>query len=186
MKIHIVKKGDTLFDLSKKYQVPLQKLIEANPKIVNPDQLNLGDKVKIPSSAVPVDGEGANVYKHTVKQGDSLWKLAKAWGLPLQSLIQANPQLSDPNVLKVGEVVNIPTQGQNAPSDPPANENNANQAPIVSGPTGKKNTAPIAEGRNLNKLSRFLLLLRPRCHYRPRHLRMWSRRSQHPFLFRSK
>ncbi|GIP54958.1 LysM peptidoglycan-binding domain-containing protein [Paenibacillus vini] len=147
MKIHIVKKGDTLFDLSKKYQVPLQKLIEANPQIVNPDQLNLGDKVKIPSSAVPVDGEGANVYKHTVKQGDSLWKLAKAWGLPLQSLIQANPQLSDPNVLKVGEVVNIPTQGQNAPSDPPANENNANQAPIVSGPTGKKNTAPIAGGQ---------------------------------------
>lgn len=141
MKIHIVKKGDTLFDLSKKYNVPLQKLIEANPQISNPDQLSIGMKVKIPTSAVPVD-EGI-IYKHTVKQGDSLWKLAKAWGLPLQTLVNANPQLSDPNVLQVGEVINIPGAASPGAHHSPDNTGANPAAPI--GPAGKKNTAPKPE-----------------------------------------
>lgn len=142
MKIHIVKKGDTLFELSKKYNVPLEKLIEANPQIANPNQLNIGDKVKIPAVAVPIGGETGNVYKHVVKQGDTLWKLSKAWGLPLQSLIDANPQLSDPNQLKVGDIVNIPT-GMGNPSGGADNPSapNVGMSPVQ---TGKKNTAPIA------------------------------------------
>lgn len=136
MKIHIVKQGDTLFELSKKYNVPLQKLIEANPQLVNPDQLSIGDKVKIPAVAVPIGGETGNVYKHVVKQGDTLYKLSKAWGLPLQALIDANPQLNDPNKLKIGEIVNIPSaSGGSAPS-----QENPGTNPGVG---GKKNTAPI-------------------------------------------
>ncbi|GAA0137910.1 hypothetical protein YSY43_47510 [Paenibacillus sp. YSY-4.3] len=138
MKIHIVKQGDTLFELSKKYDVPLQKLIEANPQISNPDELSIGMKVKIPASAVPVE-EGV-IYKHTVKQGDSLWKLAKAWGLPLQALVDANPQLSDPNVLNVGDVINIPGAAQSGTNNP---SNNIAPNPNQVSPIGKKNTAPI-------------------------------------------
>lgn len=54
MKIHIVKQGDTLYALSQKYGVPLQKIIEANPQISNPEVLNVGDKVKIPSAPASV------------------------------------------------------------------------------------------------------------------------------------
>ncbi len=46
----MVKKGDTLYDLSKKYQVDLQKLIELNPQIGDPNQIDVGEKVKIPAS----------------------------------------------------------------------------------------------------------------------------------------
>lgn len=148
MKIHIVQQGDTLFDLSKKYGVPLQKLIESNPQLANPDQLNIGDKVKIPTVGVSVGGNGGNViYKHVVKQGDTLWKLSNAWGIPLQSLINANPQLSNPDELTVGEFVNIPSGGKNDNMAPPVHqgsstiEGKANTAPINQG--GKKNTAPI-------------------------------------------
>lgn len=143
MKIHIVKKGDTLFELSKKYNVPLEKLIEANPQIANPDQLNVGDKVKIPAVAVPIGGDsGGNIYKHVVKQGDTLWKLSKAWGVPLQTLIAANPQLRDPNQLKVGDIVNIPTGSGTAVGgvDNPSGANTG----LSPAQTGKKNTAPIA------------------------------------------
>ncbi|MBW4840965.1 MAG: LysM peptidoglycan-binding domain-containing protein [Paenibacillaceae bacterium] len=142
MKIHIVKKGDTLFELSKKYNVPLEKLNEANPQFANPDQLNVGDKVKIPAVAVPIGGEPGNIYKHIVKQGDTLWKLSKAWGLPLQTLIAANPQLGDPNQLKVGDTVNIPT-GTGAPGGGAANPPGPNMS-LSPAQTGKKNTAPIA------------------------------------------
>ncbi|WP_185897410.1 LysM peptidoglycan-binding domain-containing protein [Paenibacillus zeisoli] len=138
MKLHIVQQGDTLYNLSKKYAVPLQKLIDANPQISNPDQLSVGDKVKVPAMGVPVAGGDNVVYKHTVKEGDTLWKLSNAWGIPLQTLINANPQLGNPDVLNVGEVVNIPTAGSGN-----GNGLTASQAEVPQVIGGKKNTAPI-------------------------------------------
>lgn len=140
MKIHIVKQGDTLYELSKKYNVPLQKLIESNPQISNPDQLSIGDKVKIPSASVSVGGNEGDSYKHVVKQGDTLWKLSKAWGISLDALVAANPQLSDPNVLKVGDVINIPgkkgTGTGNSGQSGGGTQTNS---------SAKKNTSPKAE-----------------------------------------
>lgn len=103
MKIHIVKQGDSLYALSQKYGVPLQKIIEANPQISNPNVLALGEKVKIPTAPVSVPDNSEVYYKHTVKQGDTLWKLSKAWGIPLKDMVEANPQLKNPNVLMLGK-----------------------------------------------------------------------------------
>ncbi|MFP4979329.1 LysM peptidoglycan-binding domain-containing protein [Paenibacillus sp. CN-4] len=138
MKIHMVKEGESLYTISQKYGVPLEKIVEANPQIADPNKLNIGDKVKIPSSPVPVPEQGDVYYKHTVKQGDSLWKLSKAWGIPLKDVIEANPQLKNPNALLVGEVVNLPkktvpgsgTAGHAAPGNEPAP-----LAPAASGKT---------------------------------------------------
>ncbi len=105
MKIHLVKQGDTLYSIAKKYNVSLEDIIKANPEISNPDAINVGMKVKIPSkpkSALEV------IHHHIVQQGDTLWKLSKAWGIHLTDLIKANPQLKNPNALLTGEVVNIP------------------------------------------------------------------------------
>ncbi|MFF2020141.1 LysM peptidoglycan-binding domain-containing protein [Paenibacillus sp. NPDC058177] len=125
MKIHIVKQGDTLYALSQKYGVPLEKIIEANPQLSNPDVLSVGEKVKIPSSGPsPVPGNSDLYYKHTVKQGDTLWKLSKAWGVPLKDVVDANPQLKNPNALLIGEVVNIPKKETVSPLP------NGNIAPI--------------------------------------------------------
>lgn len=148
MKIHIVKKGDTLYALSQKYGVPLQTIIETNPQISNPDILAVGEKVKIPTASTPVPDSSDIYYKHTVKQGDSLWKLSKAWGVNLQDMIAANPQLKNPNALMVGEVVNIPKK-ESQPSGQPM------QAPIQAPmsmsvddkvqPEGKTFTGPIEQ-----------------------------------------
>lgn len=114
MKIHIVKKGDTLYEISKKYGVPLSKIVDANPQLVDPNKLDIGMKIKVPTQPVPVpvpEGTQPIIHKHAVKQGDSLWKLSKAWGVSLKEIIDANPQLKNPNALLVGEVVNIPSSG---------------------------------------------------------------------------
>ena len=51
------------------------------------------------------------MHQYVVKQGDTLWKLSKAWGVPLADMIKANPQLKNPNVLMTGEIVNVPKAG---------------------------------------------------------------------------
>ncbi|MBB6633938.1 LysM peptidoglycan-binding domain-containing protein [Cohnella thailandensis] len=105
MKIHMVKKGDSLHGIAQKYGVTTEELLQANPDIANPDVIDVGMKVKIPMPAKPAY---EIMHQHTVSQGDTLWKLSKAWGIPLDTMIKANPQLKNPNVLLTGEVVNIP------------------------------------------------------------------------------
>ncbi|UHA74341.1 LysM peptidoglycan-binding domain-containing protein [Paenibacillus sp. 481] len=107
MKIHIIKKGETLYALSKKYNVPLNELISMNPQLKDPNKLDIGTKIKVPSSSYSTGGHEV-IHKHVVKERDTLWKLSKAWGVPLQTMIEANPQIKNPNVLVIGQVVNIP------------------------------------------------------------------------------
>jgi len=45
---------------------------------------------------------------YEVKSGDTLFTIAQAMGVDLQSLIKANPQLADPNNIKPGDIINIP------------------------------------------------------------------------------
>ncbi|GIO64405.1 LysM peptidoglycan-binding domain-containing protein [Paenibacillus cineris] len=146
MKIHMVKSGDTLYELSKKYGVPLQKIIDANPQISDPNQLTVGQKVKIPAEPIQVPNNDQIIHKHVVKQGDSLWKLSKAWGVTLKDMIDANPQLKNPNALLVGEVVNIPKVGGVTAESVDGNAN-AKTIPGNKTYTGPKEelTAPIEE-----------------------------------------
>ncbi|HCB99694.1 MAG TPA: spore gernimation protein, partial [Ruminococcaceae bacterium] len=46
---------------------------------------------------------------HVVKPGDSLYTLAKQYGISLNDILQVN-KLSDPNILTVGQSVIIPQQ----------------------------------------------------------------------------
>lgn len=101
-------KGDTLYLLAQKYNVTLEKVIAANPQLADPNQLSIGEKIKIPTEPVTMETQPSTVYQHKVKQGDSLWKLSKAWNVPLKLIIDANSQLKNPNALLVGETVNIP------------------------------------------------------------------------------
>ncbi|GIO21800.1 SafA/ExsA family spore coat assembly protein [Oceanobacillus sp. J11TS1] len=54
MKIHIVQLGDTLWKLAKKNNVSFEELKKINSHLANPEKLMPGMKIKIPSSAKPV------------------------------------------------------------------------------------------------------------------------------------
>jgi LysM repeat protein len=45
---------------------------------------------------------------HVVRSGDSLFSIAKEYGVGLSELIDANPQLSDPEDIDIGDMINIP------------------------------------------------------------------------------
>ncbi|TCS96477.1 LysM peptidoglycan-binding domain-containing protein [Hazenella coriacea] len=54
MKIHIVREGDTMWDLVQKYNTPLERILEANPQIDHAEPLKSGVKVRIPTGRIPV------------------------------------------------------------------------------------------------------------------------------------
>lgn len=45
---------------------------------------------------------------YTVKKGDTLWGIAKRYGVNLTALIAANPQIKNPNLIYPGDRVTIP------------------------------------------------------------------------------
>ena len=45
---------------------------------------------------------------HTVQKGDTMWKLAVQYQVGTSEIIQANPQVSNPDLIYPGQVLNIP------------------------------------------------------------------------------
>lgn len=50
------------------------------------------------------------VETYTVRPGDTLWKIASLYQVGVSELINANKQIPDPDVIYIGQKVNIPSQ----------------------------------------------------------------------------
>lgn len=57
LKIHVVQKGDTMWEISKQYGVDFETLKQLNSHIASPDMIMPGMKIKIPSTAKAVKKE---------------------------------------------------------------------------------------------------------------------------------
>lgn len=73
---------------------------------------------------------------YTIKPGDTLSKIAKLNGCSLDQLLKANPQIKDPNRIKVGDVVTLPN---GAPAD--ITTDNTKPLPPI---TANASPAPVA------------------------------------------
>ena len=54
----------------------------------------------------------ANTYAsiiHTVASGESMWKIAVKYQVGLSEIVNANPNISDPELIYPGQIINIPT-----------------------------------------------------------------------------
>lgn len=54
MRIHIVRARETLWELAQQYNVPVARILKANPQLKENQPLASGSKVRIPSGKVPV------------------------------------------------------------------------------------------------------------------------------------
>lgn len=66
---------------------------------------------------------------YTVKAGDTLSKIASRNGITLAQLLQANPEVKDPNKIGVGDVLNLP--GGSSSSVPAGSTDNTKPLPSV-------------------------------------------------------
>lgn len=57
---------------------------------------------------------------HTVKSGDTMVKIARANGISLEQLLEANPRFrTNPNRIRVGDILNIPDEQSDPAVQPP-------------------------------------------------------------------
>ena len=111
--IYTVKEGDTLWFISRKFSLSLDALIAANPQIKNPDLIFPGQKICIPKKKpkppeLPPPPECPEGFIYTVQQGDTLFSIAGKFGIELDALIEANPQIEDPDEIFPGQEICVP------------------------------------------------------------------------------
>lgn len=87
-----VAKGDTLYSISKRYDVSLNDLIKAN-NLEPPYSLNVGQSLKLPVSKY-----------HVVQKGDTLYAIARKYNTDVSNLAKING-LESPYSLNVGQKI---------------------------------------------------------------------------------
>lgn len=92
--IHIVEKGQNLFRIGLRYNVPYAKIEELNGDVAK--NLTVGARLKIPVKAI-----------HKIANGETIESIAAQYGNPATDIIKAN-QLSDGEQLEVGDELIIP------------------------------------------------------------------------------
>lgn len=108
---HIVHKGETLYAISKKYNVTVDQLCVAN-KFAKDTVLKIGQVLIVPTTAEPVaiakpkETLPQETDTYTVKAGDTLYSIAKRWDITVEILKILN-QMSGTNI-KVGQTLNVP------------------------------------------------------------------------------
>ena len=97
MIIHIVSQGDSIYSLSRRYGISIQKIISDN-SLEDTERLMIGQAIVIDSDSV----------SHTVAPGESLYSIARRYDTTVFRILSANPSITNPAQIKVGQVIVIP------------------------------------------------------------------------------
>ena len=115
---YTVQAGDTLWKIARKYNCSITEIMAANSdRIKNPNRIHAGWQLKIPQSGAPITGgtpdavlpENKKSGRYIVRQGDTLWKIAKEYGCSVAEIISLNRELiRDPALIYSGWELKVP------------------------------------------------------------------------------
>jgi LysM repeat protein len=111
---YIVARGDTLKSLAARYGTSMDTMASLN-SIYNYNLIYEGQRLTVPNgSATPYPSPNPqpapvmSAGTYMVQWGDTLRKIADRMNINVNDLIAVNPQLWNPNLIFVGQVINIP------------------------------------------------------------------------------
>ncbi|HOJ49339.1 MAG TPA: LysM peptidoglycan-binding domain-containing protein [Spirochaetota bacterium] len=105
--LYTVKKGDTLYRISRKYNIDFKVIIKSN-NIKDPYNIKPGFKIIIPFTTYTNQPKIDKyiVKRHVVKKGETLFRISKNYGINITRLMNLN-NLKDYNI-KEGQIIKIP------------------------------------------------------------------------------
>lgn len=113
---HKVVKGETLYSISKKYNVPVSQLEQLNPQAKK--SLSLHSILIISENN---NTQNSNVFEHKVIAKETLFGLSKRYNVSIEKLKELNPSIESEG-LKVGTVIKIADSTSQTISDQKADK----------------------------------------------------------------
>jgi len=93
---YVVRAGDTLNNIARRWDLPVNSLIAAN-NLTQPYRITIGQQLSIPPG----------VTKYRVKSGDSVYRISQMYGVPVSLIVEKN-RLKSPFVLQLDQLLEIP------------------------------------------------------------------------------
>lgn len=115
---YTVQAGDTLWAIARKYNCSITEIVVANSdRIKNPNRIHAGWQLKIPQSGAPITGgtpdavlpENKKSGIYIVRQGDTLWAIARKCGCSVAEIVSLNRELiRNPALIHSGWKLKVP------------------------------------------------------------------------------
>ena len=113
--LHTVTKGQGLYSISRMYGVTEADIISINPG--SDAVIKVGEQLRIPQKNQQQATDNTQLSSeqrfHTIKTGETLYRLTQVYNLSAREICDANPGLSAEN-FKVGQVIVIPAKKEEA------------------------------------------------------------------------
>jgi LysM repeat protein len=112
---HVVKEGETLYFLSRKYGIDVIEIERANPE-VTVSKLQVSQVVRIPKRKTPAkesDFPSDSFVYHYVKLGETLYSLSVKYDVSIEEIKAINPELRWGD-LKYDEYIRIPRRTESS------------------------------------------------------------------------
>lgn len=124
--VHVVRRGDTLYSLGRRYGTTVNAIVRAN-SLRNPNWIYVGQRLVIPgTTAAPSYSSSGSV--HVVQRGENLYRIALRYGTTVQALASAN-NLSNTSLIHAGQRLVIPGRGSATATSSPAPTSSSVSAP---------------------------------------------------------
>ncbi|WP_411895387.1 LysM peptidoglycan-binding domain-containing protein [Winogradskyella sp. A2] len=109
---HKVKRKETLFSISKKYDVSIEDIKKAN-RFLYSENLKKGVKLRIPKFKTVIYKKSFNntIKKYTVLPKEGKWRIAYKFGITVDELQDLNPNMKE--VIQPGDELNVPNIADN-------------------------------------------------------------------------
>ena len=108
--IYVVARGDTLRSLATRFNSTIDLILAHNSAITNANVIYEGQRLTIyergTGTPPPPPPSGGETYY--VQRGDTLRRIASRFNTSVNVLIRLNPQISNPNVIYVGQAITVP------------------------------------------------------------------------------
>lgn len=114
--VHKVKKGETLYSISKKYGITVKELC-LSAGIKDTDVIKEGQLLSLPKKEKKVTSE-KKTDTYEVKAGDTLYSLAKKWDITVDTLKVMN-MMAGNDTIKIGQILIVPQKIDEKLSDTP-------------------------------------------------------------------
>ena len=86
--VHKVKKGETLYALSRQYNVDVQSIFDSNPRVKN--GINVGQEIIIPTQDISQEDIPNDKIVHTVASGESLYMIGQKYNVAVNDIKKWN------------------------------------------------------------------------------------------------
>jgi len=107
-KKYIVQSKETLYSISKKFNVTVDEIKKVNTSITEVN-LAIGQEITIPLSKNITNSSYKNASTHTVQSQETLYGIARAYNVSVQDLEELNKENLKEG-LKIGQVITIPSR----------------------------------------------------------------------------